>query len=266
MKFILVGILSGAVALGAGHGNSGGGNNGGGGGNCTNTSLKWEVQDYYIDGMTPSQVISDGQSYEAGVDGVGAQLDTCGGTLDGSFTILDQSYGRDLTISFGEVINRTDLTPTTGTVSCMKICWHFVVRNLGYAPLGLDSTVDEYQFTTHLAVNGPLNSHVWMMNDYAEAEAPVNDYRINDPYQDSLIVVHHCPANFSGSSTLCSANKTEQWFVWPEKVPTGENNPPSTVTYVASWVIDATKGKNAQTGGNGGEFRIPFYFIATALP
>ncbi len=247
MKLLFIGLCCSLAAWAAGKGK------------CTDTAVAWEVRPTYVDGTSNNAIQSDGSPYINGQSGVQATIDDCGGTYDAKLGL--NSSTRNLFVSFSGQIARTAITPTQvlagETVGCLQICWLLNVRNLKYVPAASNRD-SEFDFTTHLAGGGPLNSHLWMMNSSAQAVPPVTNTAINTPYTDALVHVHHCPAAFTGSSPYCTPGQLEQWFVWPESAVSIGGVP----QYVASLVIDAVK---RNPGGSGGEYSTPFLFVITAL-
>lgn len=246
MKLLMIGLCCSLAAWGAGKGK------------CTNPSLQWEIRSTYIDNSTLNAIQSDGSPYIDGQQSVSATIDDCGGSHDAKLVLLDGI--RNAFVSFARQLNTTSLTPAQvqsgQTVGCMNICWLFMIRNLTHVPVGTDRW-HEYDFTTHLAGGGPLNSHLVMMNPTAAAVPPSSDPAVNTPYTNSLVHVRHCPASFTGTSDLCTPGKPEQWFVWPEPGVSIGGVPQQ----VASLVID---GVRRNPGGSGGEYGIPFLFVLTA--
>jgi hypothetical protein len=252
MKTLIVGLCWALAAFGAGKGS------------CTNAGVKWEIRGTYVDGSTPSAITSDGSIYQDGLSNVQAAIDQCGGTGDAKL-VLDPTQ-RNVFVSFSKPLATTSLTPSQmksgQTVGCMKICWLFNVRNIIYVPSG-GNRANEYEFTTHLAGHGPLNTHLYMMNPSATAVPAVNDAFINMPYTDALLHVHHCPAKFVGTSDYCTADQKEQWFVWPDASVNGTATETGRlVSQTATLEMDAVRPSPA---GSGGEFSVPFLFIITAL-
>jgi len=252
MKTLIVSLCCSLVAFGAGRGS------------CKNPGLQWEIRGTYVDGSTPSAITSDGSVYQDGLSNVQAVIDQCGGTGDAKL-VLDPAQ-RNVFVSFSKPLETTTLTPTQmqsgQTVVCMKICWLFNVRNIVYVPSGGDRAY-EYEFTTHLAGGGPLNSHLYMMNPSVDAVPAVKDPFINTPYTDAPLHVHHCPANFVGTSSYCTTSQKEQWFVWPDSSVNGNSSQTGLpVSQVGTIERDAIRPNPA---GSGGEFSFPFLFVITAL-
>jgi hypothetical protein len=152
-----------------------------------------------------------------------------------------------------------------GSINCAtkNVCWDFRLRNAWFVPAGSDHS-QEYEFTTHLRVWGPLNVHVFFVNPGAQAVPPDTTNGINSPYPDSLVRVHHCPAEFTApSSGPCTGIVQESWLVWPDANPTqsGTSQTGLPIVQVASLLAD---GKGASES-NAGEFTLPFYFVITSL-
>jgi hypothetical protein len=136
------------------------------------------------------------------------------------------------------------------------------VRNIIYVPTG-GNRANEYEFTTHLAGHGPLNTHLYMMSSSVAAVPAVNDAFINTPYTDAPLHVYHCAANFLGTSSYCTANQKEQWFVWPDSSANGTSTQTGLpVSQVGTLEMDAVR---PNPEGSGGEFSVPFLFVITAL-
>lgn len=249
MKTVLLGLVCALAAWGAGKGK------------CTSdVRVQWEIKSTYIDGTTPSAIFGDGINgnlYVDGQSGVATAIDVCGGTGDAKL-VLNFSTGRDLFVNFANMLHSTPNTPTQVSgppIGCMNVCWMPIVRNLWYLPAG-ENRDSEFEFTTHLTGGGPLNSHVVMVNPNVDAVPASSETAANSPHTNSPVHVVHCPANFTGSSESgrCTGGP-EQWHVWPESGPGETPN-----TQVATLLIDR-KPKRV----SGGEFRIPFYFVITAL-
>jgi hypothetical protein len=185
---------------------------------------------------------------------VQATVDTCAGTGDAKL-YLDPAtpLKRDVKMNLTNSLQITPLTPgeLPAVIGCMKICWLLIVRNLNFASEAKPKA-QEYDFTTHLTGGGPLNSHVWMMPDGAEAAANVsNSAAINTPNTNALVNVHYCPAGIDSVpvGSPCTAGIGEQWIVTPA------------APAVATLWRDAVRPNKA---GNGGQFLVPFRFVITA--
>jgi hypothetical protein len=243
MRVLIIGLAGALAAFGAGAN-----------GKCTLVALQWVIDSG--GGANAIQPDPSGAPYVNGVNGVKATLDTCAGTGDATL-YLDPALPlkRDLKINLTNSLQITSLTPQElpSVVGCRNICWLLVIRNLNFASPTKPKSA-EYDFTTHLAGGGPLNSHVWMMPDGAEAAANVsNSTAINFPNPNSLVNVHHCPAGIVSvpAGSVCTPGIGEQWIVTP--IPTG-------LGPVATLWRDAIRPNKA---GNGGQFLVPFRFVIT---
>jgi hypothetical protein len=228
-------------------------------GSCTNPSIQWTINPIYVDGTTPNAVQSDGSPYIDGQPGVSAVVHVCSGTYD---AILLLSKSRSLSFSFAKLLASNSYTPSwalSGTTQ--SGAGGFTVHNLFFVPSGTDRN-QEYTFTTR---GGGTTSGSWnlsMVNPSPDAPSSLpNRVAIaNTPYPDSLVIVHHCPANVNTST--CPNITHETWFAYPDPNPTasgvGQNGLP--ITQVGSLLISSHG-----TEVNAGEFSMPFSFTISLL-
>lgn len=241
--------------------------------------LKWEILDRYVDGNTVNAIQDDRLSpanpprpYLHNQDDVIAQIAVCNGTGNAALNVRFQSGPRQAFINFRTMVYVSADTPDWAgrgdTIGCVgyNLCWVFGIQNILYVPSGSDRG-DEYEFTTVMGGHGPLFSKLSFFNPGGNVVQPPDQFTAvsNDPYPNSLIRVHHCPASFTGSSSFCVSGQSEQWFVWPEEVPKpmGVLSAPPSARQVATLILNGMKKPRGPV--NGGEFSIPFLFKITSL-
>jgi hypothetical protein len=220
-------------------------------GSCVNPSIQWTINPTYIDGTT-NAVQSDGATYIDGQPGVSAVVHVCSGTYD---AILLLSKGRTLSTSFSKLLASNSNTPSWALNGSTQSQTGSTIHNLFYVPSGADRN-QEYTFTTR---GGAGFS---MVNPSPDAPSSVPNLVAigNTPYPDSLVVVHHCPANTNTST--CPNITHETWFVYPDPNPTasGTGQTGLPITQVGALIV-SSHGTNV----NGGEFSFPFYFTISLL-
>jgi hypothetical protein len=225
------------------------------GGTCIDTPIQWEIRFLYQDGATANAVQGDGLAYVNGVSGVDAVIHKCSGTNDATLTT---GRLRSVSVSFAALFTN-QYTPswTSGLISGN---WFLNVRNITYVPPG-QNRAEEFRFTTRYGSMAPNGSNLRMLNPTSDAVTTQPELA-NDPYLNSLVNVHHCPANSDATTGLCLGRVKETWFVWPDQNLTEDHHSQTGLakTQVASLLV-SVKGKNVAAG----EFTVPFYFVITSL-
>jgi len=221
-------------------------------GSCTNPSIQWTINPIYVDGTTPNAVQGDGPPYIDGQPGVSAVVHVCSGTYD---AILLLSKGRSLSTSYAKPLASNSYTPSWALSNSTQSGTGSTIHNLFFVPSGTDR-YHEYTFTTR---GGAGFS---MVNPSPEAPSSLPNLVAisNTPYPDSLVIVHHCPANTNTST--CPNITHETWFVYPDPNPTasgvGQSGLP--ITQVGALLI-SSHGSEV----NAGEFSMPFFFTISLL-
>jgi hypothetical protein len=215
------------------------------------TAVAAARKDTYVDGTTRNAIHSDGSTYIDGQGGVTPRIKVCS-TGDATLSLSAPRY---YVVSFAQMLNKTSSTPTYAANGQIQDDTFLNVRNVTYAPTGLHR-LDEYQFTTQLHCCASLV----MMNTAAQAvvDNGPDSTVANIPYPNSLVNVHHCPANSTATSGPCAGVVHETWLVRPDRNATasGAGYDGGPIVQVAT--LATTKGN---TGCNAGEFTIPFYFV-----
>jgi hypothetical protein len=226
--------------------------------NCTTVPVQWTVNNTYIDGVTPSQVINDGSAaYVNGQSGVSASISTCGN--NDAILALTGSQ-RSVSFQFTEPLYTDQYTPAGLSGSTLHVD-SVNVRNILYQ----HNAATEYTFTTRLGSNflnlGPFR----MVNLGSQAVAPGEggDNVANTPYADALVYVHHCPKS-SVPAGACPALNHETYFVYPDQTTFGTAPTGFTIAQTGTLILTEGNGKNASTV-NAGEFSMPFYFAISLL-
>ncbi len=233
-----------------------------GAGKCTDIPIQWEIKTLYVDN-TPNAIQGDGSPYVNGQAGVGSIIYVCSGTFDAILS-LSTNGSRSISVSFGKVLDTSANTPAwaaTGQTIAGK--WFLNIPNLWFVPAGKDRS-QEFDFTTRFTSAAPSSSqgHVRMLNPNSDVQS-YTGLGVTAPYPNSLVSVHHCPADSTPPATgACAGFTAETWFVWPDPNPTAtgtaNGNP---ITQVASVILDGKRGALIYAG----EFSIPFYFVITNL-
>lgn len=235
-----------------------------GAGKCNaDIPLQWEIRELYADG-TPNAIRSDGSLYIHGVNGVERSvINVCSGSYDATLLLARTPANRSISLSFAKRLATNGDTPTwaaTGQTITGK--WFLNIPHL-LAP-DKDLT-QEFDFTGRLSSTGPTSDvpHVRMLNpDSYVGKVPGPE--ANSPYPNSLVNVHHCPADPAPPITagLCAGITAETWFIWPDPAPTADGTPFGyPITQVASLILDGKRGARI----NAGEFSIPFYIVISRL-
>jgi hypothetical protein len=224
------------------------------------------MEELYFDGVTPSAIQGDGAPYVNGQSGVATVIHVCSGTYDATLLL---SSRRTMTFSFAGLLATNSNTPAWA-LSGSTISVGFInVRNIAYVPPGLNRG-EEYTFTTRFG--STFSGHFQMLNPSPSATitSPNPNVAIaNAPYDDSLVVVHHCPAGANaGVSTACLNLAHETWFVYPDSTPTTADGSQTGWTfYNRPFTQVGTLLTSSQKSGevNAGEFSMPFYFTISSL-
>ena len=222
-------------------------------GKCANPSIQWTINPLYVDG-TANAVQGDGSSYSGAVQ-------VCSGSFDAT---MPTARNRTVSFSFARLLASNANTPSWalggGTYTGQG---SFNVRNIFYVPAGTDRN-HEYTFTTRLGSTTPApgSPDFTMTNPSPDAPSSVPNLLLiaNLPYNDSLVVAHHCPANTNTST--CPNITHETWFVYPDPNPTasgvGQNGGP--ITQVGTLLVTTHSGEV-----NAGEFSMPFFFTISLV-
>jgi hypothetical protein len=229
---------------------------------CTNPGIQWVINGIYVDGTTASAIQGDGAPYVNGESGVTAVVNVCSGTYDATLLL---SRPRTLSFSFARALATNSNTPSWALSGSTQTGAGFLnVRNIFYVPSG-SSRNAEYTFSTRFGSNPPASGSpdFRMLNPSAEAPAAGAGSEVslsNSPYPDSLIIVHHCPANTNTST--CPNITSETWFAYPDPNPTasGTGQTGLPISQVGALLV-SSKG----TLVNAGEFSVPFLFAISLL-
>jgi len=232
------------------------------GGKCADPSIQWTINPMYVDGITPSAIQGDGAPYVDGQSGVTAVINVCSGSYDAT---LQLGKGRTFSFSFAKQLASNSNTPSWAlSGSTESGTGGFDVRNLFFVPSGSNRNL-EYTFTTRSGSTPPApgSPDFTMTNPAPEAPSSVPNLLAiaNVPYNDSLVIVHHCPA---GTNTATCPNIThETWFVYPDPNPTasGTGQTGLPITQVGTLLTVSHNGSEV----NAGEFSMPYYFTISLL-
>jgi hypothetical protein len=227
-------------------------------GGCVNPSIQWTINPMYIDGTTPSAIQGDGSPYIDGQPGVTALIYVCSGSFDATLLL---GHNRTLSFDFSRLLASNSNTPSWALNGGTQSGTGFLnVRYILFVPAGTDRN-HEYTFNTWLGSNPPQGGNFRMANPSPDPPLTGGGGAfVNTPYPNSLIVVHHCPAN---SNTATCPNIThETWFAYPSPNPTasgvGQTGLP--ITQVGTLLTTA---HGSQV--NAGQFSMPFYFAISLL-
>jgi len=225
---------------------------------CTDPGIQWIINPVYIDGTTTNAIQGDGAPYVDGQHGVTARINVCSGSYDATLLL---GSPRTLSFNFSGLLASNSYTPSWALSGSTETGAGFLnVRDLWFVPAGTDRN-QEFTFTTWFGSNPPAPG---TPNFRMAAPSPQTTLAgagpVNSPYPDSLIVVHHCPANTNTSS--CPNILHETWFAYPDPNPTapgvGQSGGP--ITQVGALLLTV---KGSQV--NGGEFSMPFLFTLSLL-
>ena len=260
---------------------------GGGKGSCTSDiPITWQIVSpaptwTFSDGTTTGPAPSatpisgdgiSGNSYSDGGSGVTRSvINICSGTGDATLLLDTSSPTRSITVSFTTPFATNLNTPTFATQQPQTLSgyWFLNVRNLWYNHSTPNDNSTEYTFTTRFTSGAPPTgtAHLRMLNSGDEAVTSTPNGAANDPYQNSLVDVYHCPYPAVSQSGPCARVSAETWYVWSDSTSMCSSSTPcdptpltTPVTAVASLILD---GKPHTGSINAGEFSIPFYFIIT---
>lgn len=231
-------------------------------GSCNlNVPLQWTVNSLYVDGTTPSAITGDGSSYVNGQAGVSAIVNVCSGTND---AVLVLNSPRALTFNFGKVLASNSSTPSWANGGGVTGAGQLNINNIAFVPSGY-TRADEYTFTTRMGSVVPAKGS-WNLRMYpsqTDAIATSNAWvtTANTPYADSIVNVHHCPANSTAVAGICVGITHETWFVSPDTSSAGVSSTGLALEQVAA-LENTTKSTAAV---NAGEFSVPFYFVISTL-
>lgn len=231
------------------------------GGTCNlDIAVRWDLKTTYIDNNTPNTITGDGTPYVDGQDGVNrAVINVCSGTGDATLLL---SRKRTISGSFAKILATNNNTPNWAAGGqTLTGQWFLNIRNVLYVPANNDRA-NEYEFTTRGLFSTPVVNYSLILSNPASQADPKVSVGANSPYPDSLVVVHHCPANSTVSTGLCMGIIHETWLVWPDLNPTetGTSQTGLPETQVASVVV--AKGSSTLSAG---EFSMPFYFVISTL-
>ena len=232
------------------------------GGNCNlDVPLQWTVNSTFVDNTTPTAIIGDGSAYVNGQMGVSATIKVCAGTND---AVL-QAGTRNITISFAKLLASNNNTPSwaTGAVTGHGL---LNIRNITFVPSGY-TRADEYTFTTRagvqIPVKGSWNFRMWNPTTDASQGNDVNVSLVNSPYANSLVNVHHCPANSTATTAPCAGVIRETWFVFADTNGSGYSTQTGLPLIQVGGLVNSqqpTKPVNA------GQFSIAFSYVISTLP
>jgi len=219
---------------------------------CTDPGTQWIINPVYIDGTTINAIQGDGAPYVNGQSGVTALIQICSGTTDATLLL---SKSRSVSFSFAKLLASNSNTPSWALSGSTVTGGFLNVRDIFFVPAGSDRN-QEYTFTTWLGSN-TSNANLRIAGPSPEAPQ-AGAGPVNTPYPNSLIVVHHCPANTNTST--CPNIVHETWFAYPDPNPTasgvGQTGLP--ITQVGTLLV-------GNKLVNGGEFSMPFLFTISLL-
>ena len=232
-------------------------------GGCTNPAIQWIINPIYVDGATPNKIQGDGSPYIDGQSGVTTRINVCSGTFDA--TLLLGNRGRVLSYDFSGLLASNSYTPAWALSGSTVTGAGFLnVRNIWFVPSGSNRD-EEYTFTTRLGSNPPVSSgspDFPMANPSPDAPSSIPNVLAlsNTPYPDSLVIVHHCPANTN--TAACPNIVHETWFAYPDPNPTasGVSQTGRPITQVGNLLVTVRGSKV-----NAGEFSMPFSFTISLL-
>lgn len=231
-------------------------------GNCVNPSIQWIINSMYVDGTTPSAIQGDGLPYVDGQPGVAAVVNVCSGSYDAT---LNLGRGRSVSFNFSKMLASNQYTPSWALGGSTESgTGFFNVRNIWFVPSGSNRNL-EYTFTTRLGSTTPAagSPNLTMTNPSPDAPSSVPNLLAiaNVPYPNSLVIVHHCPANVN--TLTCPNIAHETWFVYPDPNPTasGTSSRGLPITQVGTLVTTSHNG----TQTNAGQFSMPFSFVISLL-
>jgi hypothetical protein len=230
-------------------------------GNCNlDTPLTWTIGSTYVDGTTPNLIQGDGSPYVNGQSGISAVIKICEGTNDAVLQL--SSTTRSFSVGFARPLATNSQTPSwaSGTVSGQGI---LNIRNITFVPSGY-TRADEYNFTarmgSQLPVKGTWNFRMWALSADASTTVDGAVTAANTPYQDSLVNVHHCPANSTATTGLCAGVVHETWLVSADAGGAGV----STETGLPLTQVGGLQNTQSRVV-NAGQFSIPFSFVISTL-
>ncbi|HKE21418.1 MAG TPA: hypothetical protein VKB88_03450 [Bryobacteraceae bacterium] len=231
-------------------------------GSCNlDVPLEWTIASTYVDGTTPNLIGSDGSPYLNGQSGVAATIKVCDGTNDAVLQL--ESIARSFSVSFTRALATNGNTPSwaSGSVSGQGI---LNIRNITFVPSG-GTRADEYTFTTRmgsqLPVKGSWNFRMW--NPSTQAVSGVDNWvtAANTPLTDSLVNVHHCPAQSTAAAGPCAGIVHETWFVSADAAGTGT----STQTGLPLTQVGGLQNTQTSQPVIAGQFSVPFSFTISTL-
>ena len=197
----------------------------------------------------PSAIYPDSASapaYVNGVSGVSAIINGC--THD---AVIDLGKStRYVGLSLQNLVATSPYTPGW-TSTAFWAQPHIVVSNLLYGY----SATDYQQFTTtaEISFTAPdgASDQLQFVNPAAQASS-VQGGLLNQPYNTSLVVVTHIPANYNATGNA------ETWTVTPDNTNMNTDPAGTPATQVAGLLISQRHGSV-----NGGQFSMPFQFSIT---
>jgi hypothetical protein len=226
---------------------------------CTDPGVQWVINPLYVDGTTAA-IQGDGSPYVNGEPGVAAVINVCSGTTDATLLLTKP---RSLSFSFADILATNSATPSWARSGSTETGAGLNVRNIFFVPPGLTRN-DEYTFSTRFGTNVSVSGSpaFRMLNPSPDAPSTgVGDLASeNSPYTDSLVIVHHCPANTN--TATCPDITFETWTAYPDPNPTatGTGQTGTPITQVGTLLV-TSKG----TMANAGEFSMPFLFTISLL-
>ena len=230
-------------------------------GSCNlDVPLQWSIASTYVDGTTPNLVLGDGSPYANGQSGVEATIKVCDGTND---AVLQLSSPRNVSVIFSNPLATNSNTPSwaSGSVTGAGV---LNIQNIVFVPNGL-SRSDEYTFTSRmgaqLPVKGSWNFRMWNPTTQAVSTDGSSVAAANSPSSDSLVYVHHCPANSTATAGQCPGIVHETWFVYADSTETGI----SSQTGLPLKQVGGLENTQPINPVNAGQFSIPFFFVISAL-
>jgi hypothetical protein len=223
--------------------------------------LRWTLNSIYTDGISATLITGDGLPYVNGQSGVTATIKVCTGTNDAVLQL--NSAARAFTVNFSKPLATTSKTPSWayGPVTGQGV---LNIRNITYVPAG-HTRADEYTFTTRagtqLPVKGSWSFRTWDAVTDAASDSNAYVLAANSPYADSLVYVHHCPANSTATAGQCAGIIHETWFVHVDSAGSGT----SSQTGLPLVQVGGLQETQTSTPVNGGQFSIAFSYVIESL-
>jgi hypothetical protein len=196
----------------------------------------------------PSAIYPDSPTAPAYINGVNGVSATINGCTHDAVIDLGKST-RSVGLSLQNEVAGTSYTPSW-TAMPFWAQPHIVVSNLFFTY----AATQYYQFSTtaDIAFTAPDGSsnQLQFVNPSAQASS-VQGGLVNTPYNTSLVIVTHIPANYNGGTNA------ETWTVTPDNANMNLAGTPA-ATQVAGLLVSQKHGSV-----NGGQFSMPFQFSIT---